>query len=140
MNVAHVYLPQLFAMVALSFGVALCILVTRFGDLLAGRRPASYYEDWDGTGASAAVMRPTRQLANLFEFPVLFYAAVVLIIVLGLRDDWLPVLCWCYVALRCAHAFVHIGLNRLWIRTPIFILGQFVLLGTWIRLGVIAFG
>lgn len=139
MNVAHAYLSQLLAMVALSFAVALCVLITRLGDLIAGRRPASYYEDWDGTGASVAVMRPTRQLANLFEFPVLFYLAVLLTIVLGLQDAWLPVLCWCYVGLRWAHAVVHIGLNRLWIRTPLFISGQLVLLGTWIRFGLLAF-
>ena len=140
MSVVHSYLPQIFALVALSFAVALAILVTRFGDLIAKRRPVAYYEDWDGTGASVAVMRPTRQLTNLFEFPVLFYAVVILAIVLGLEDSWLRGLCWCYVALRWAHAIIHIGFNRLWIRTPIFMVSQFILLGIWVRLGFLAFG
>lgn len=139
MTIAHAYLPQLFAMVALSFAVALCILVTRFGDLIARRQSVSYYEDWDGTGASVSVMRPTRQLTNLFEFPILFYLLVTLVVGMGIDDPWLPALCWIFVVLRWAHAVVHVGFNRLWIRTPVFMLGQFVLLALWIRFGVLSY-
>lgn len=135
MTTAQVYFPQLLAMVALSFAVALWILITRVSDLVSRRKPVSYYEDWDGAGASVAVMRPTRQLANLFEFPVLFYTGVVLIIVLGVSDAWLPALSTLYVVFRWAHALAHLGFNRLWVRTPIFMLGQFVLLAIWLRLG-----
>ena len=138
-TVAHAYLPQLFAMVALSFAIAVCILVTRVRELITGRKAMAYYEDWDGTGASPAVMRPTRQLANLFEFPVLFYTVIVLIIVLGLRDPWLAGFATTYVALRWAHAMVHLAFNRLWVRTPIFMLGQFLLLGLWVRFGILAY-
>ena len=71
-------------------------------------------------------MRPTRQLASLFEFPVLFYVLVILVLITAVQDVWLPRLCWCYVILRTGHAIVHIGFNRLWARTPVFIAGQFV--------------
>ena len=140
MEILRMYLPQLCAMVALSYLVALCILATRISDLLSGRKTMSYYEDWDGTGASVSVMRPTRQLTNLFEFPVLFYLVVVLAVMIRSSDQWMPALCWAYVALRWAHAISHIGFNRLWIRTPVFVLGQFVLLSTWARLVFICFG
>ncbi|MDB5977284.1 MAG: hypothetical protein JWR07_4044 [Nevskia sp.] len=139
MSAAQVYLPPVLAMVALSFLIALSILITRFVDLLSKRKSVAYYEDWDGTGASVAVMRPTRQLTNLFEFPVLFYTVVAMIIAVGLRDSWMPKLCWAYVALRWMHAFIHIFVNRLWIRTPAFMVGQFVLLGIWVRLGFVVF-
>jgi hypothetical protein len=138
MSLAQLYLPPLLGMVALSYLVALAILVSRCGDLLSGRRSLAYYQDWDGSGASAAVMRPTRQLANLFEFPVLFYAAVAMIVACGLRDAWLPGLCRAYVVLRGLHALVHIAYNRLWLRTPLFMAGQFVLLALWVRFAVLA--
>ena len=140
MSLAQAYLPQLFVMVALSFAVTLWILITRLDDLLIKRKPLSYYEDWDGTGASAAVMRPTRQLANLFEFPVLFYSVVVLIVSLAVKDTWLPSLCWCFVVLRCLHAIIHIAFNRLWMRTPIFMVSQLFLLGIWVRFGLAVLG
>jgi hypothetical protein len=139
-SVAKLYLPPVLSMVALSLLVALTILVTRSSDLLAKRKTIAYYEDWDGTGASVSVMRPTRQLANLFEFPVLFYTAVAMIVAVGVSDAWLQRLCWTYAAMRWAHALIHVTVNRLWIRTPVFIVSQFVLLALWGRLAVVVLG
>jgi len=137
MTAAAIYLPPVLALVTLSFLVALGILVTRFADLVERRKPVSYYEDFDGVGASIAVMRPTRQLANLFEFPVLFYAAAAILIGIGMQDGLLQELCWAYVALRWLHASTHLILNRLWLRTPVFMAGNLVLLGIWIRMSLI---
>jgi hypothetical protein len=131
MSAAAFYLPPVLALVILSFPVALGILVTRFADLIAGRRPVAYYEEFDGAGASIAVMRPTRQLVNLFEFPVLFYAAAAILIGAGLQDPLLKSVCWAYVLLRWAHATVHLAVNRLWLRTPTFMAGNLILLGIW---------
>lgn len=139
MSAAVFYLPPVLALVALSYLVALGILVTRFADLIKGRRPVAYYEEFDGVGASMAVMRPTRQLVNLFEFPVLFYAATAILIAIGLEDGMLQTLCWAYVVLRWAHAAVHMTVNRLWLRTPVFMAGNLVLLGIWTRLSLLVF-
>jgi hypothetical protein len=140
MTAAAIYLPPVLALVALSYLVALGILATRFADLIKRRKPVSYYEDFDGVGASVAVMRPTRQLANLFEFPILFYTAAAMLISIGMRDDLLPQLCWIYVALRWLHAISHLVLNRLWLRTPAFMAGNVVLLCIWIRMSLIVLG
>ena len=140
MSAATLYLPPVLSLVALSYLVALAILVTRSTDLLRGRRPLAFYEDFDGTGASVAVMRPTRQLANLFEFPVLFYAASVLLIALGLEDRLLPELCRSYAVLRWLHAASQLWLNRLWLRTPLFMAGNLVLLAIWLRVALRVLG
>ncbi len=134
MSVAVAYLPPMLAMVALSFLVALLILVTRALELIRRRRPVSYFEDFDGAGASSSVMRPTRQLANLFELPVLFYTATLMAVAIGLQDNLLPALCWLYAALRWLHALSHLILNRLWLRTPVFMAGNIVLLIMWGRI------
>jgi hypothetical protein len=136
MTIAQIYLPPVLALVALSFLVALTILITRFTDLFMNKRPLVYYEDFSESGATIAVVRPTRQLANLFEFPVLFYALVAIAIAAGLKDPLLPGLCWAYVGLRWLHAISHIGFNKLWVRTPIFMAGNLLLLGMWVRLAL----
>jgi hypothetical protein len=137
MSAAAFYLPPILALTALSFTVALMILVSRFSEILKGERPASFFEDFDGFGASAFVMRPTRQLANLFEFPTLLYAAVAILVGSGLEDLWLLWLCWFYASLRWAHAMSHLFLNRLWLRTPVFMAGNLVLLAIWVRMSTI---
>jgi hypothetical protein len=139
MTAAAAYLPPVLALVALSFFMALCILVTRFADLVKRRKPVSYYEDFDGVGASIAVMRPTRQLVNLFEFPVLFYAAIAILIGAGMRDGLLLNLCWIYVLLRWLHAISHLLLNKLWLRTPLFAAGNIALLCIWLRMSLVIF-
>lgn len=139
MIAAVLYLPPVLALVALSYVTALGILVTRGADLIKRRKPLSYYEDFDGVGASVAVMRPTRQLANLFEFPVLFYTAIAILIGIGAHDHLLATLCWAYVALRWLHAIIHLIANRLWLRTPVFMAGNFVLLAIWICLSLTVF-
>ncbi|MGQ3301306.1 MAPEG family protein [Reyranella sp.] len=137
MIAAQMYLPQVLALVALSFVTALAILVSRVVDLVRNDRALSYYEDFTGRAAPLLVLRTTRQLANQFEFPVLFYALVAIAIAIPVRDPLIATLAWCYVALRWAHALSHIAFNRLYVRTPIFMLGNVVLLGMWLALALV---
>ena len=88
MAAAQLYLPPTLALVGLSFAMALAILFTRSAELIRGSKPASYFEDFDGIGSPLAVMRPTRRLANLFEFPVLFYVATAILIAINVTDDF----------------------------------------------------
>jgi hypothetical protein len=130
------YLPQVLGLVALSYLTALAILISRSTDLLREKRPLSYYEEFDGNGAPLSVLRPTRQLTNQFEFPVLFYALIAIAIAVPVRDPMLAGLAWLYVALRWGHAVVHLAFNRLYVRTPIFMLGNLVLLAMWLILAI----
>jgi hypothetical protein len=134
MTVAAFYLPSILLLAALPFAVASGILGTRLADIASGRRTIAFYEEFDGTGASLAVGRPTRQLANLFEFPMLFYAAVAILIGSGVLDETLRLLCCSYAVLRWMHAVIHLLRNRLWLRTPVFAMGNLVLIILWIRM------
>jgi len=133
MTALALYLPPVLVLVGLSFLLGLAILVTRFADLIASHRPLADYEDFREHAATVAIVRPTRQLANLFEYPVLFYLLVSLAVAAGLRDTLLAELCWLYAGLRCLHAAVHLAYNRLWLRTPVFMAGNLLLLGMWAR-------
>jgi hypothetical protein len=67
---------------------------------------------------------------------LLFYALIAIAIAVPVRDPMLAGLAWLYVALRWGHAVVHLAFNRLYVRTPIFMLGNLVLLAMWLILAI----
>lgn len=74
----------------------------------------------------------SRHLVNLFETPVLFYVIAIVALVTG-QGGLLPVvLAWLYVALRCAHSWVHLTSNKVLLRFRLFALSMFVLVLLWI--------
>jgi hypothetical protein len=74
----------------------------------------------------------SRHLVNLFEAPVLFYVIAIVALITG-QGGLLPVvLAWLYVALRCAHSWVHLTSNKVLLRFRLFALSMFVLVLLWI--------
>jgi hypothetical protein len=134
-QVARGLLGPVLGLIGLTYLSALAILVTSVRDLRDGRS-VRFYEDYVG-GGPQPVERTKRQLANLFEFPVLFFAAVCLACACGVESHALRIMAWLYAALRWAHAIVHLTpkLNRLWLRTPVFMMSNLLLLAFW---GVLA--
>lgn len=66
------------------------------------------------------VARITRNLANQFELPAIFYALVVLLIVLG-RVTWVDVAAaWVFVAGRVAHTLVQTLTDNVPLRGQVF--------------------
>lgn len=139
-STAKLYLPAMLAMVALPFFIALGILFTRLRDLSTGSRELKFYEEYSGIGGPMSVQRTTNQLTNLFEFPMLLYIAIIMAITCGLADTLLNQLLIIFVAGRWGHSVVHLFLNRLWLRTPLFMISNIVLLAIWIRLALLLFG
>lgn len=76
---------------------------------------------------------------NLFEMPVLFYAALLLALGLLVNDQLLLLLSWLYVGLRAVHSFIHCTYNRVMHRFFVFAVSAIVLLGIWVRLAAILF-
>lgn len=138
MTTLALYLPAVLLLAGLSFAVMLVILATRSYDLFAQRRSSAFYADFNPSSAPIFVQRPTRQLANLFEFPVLFYALIAMAVGSGIEDSLLAQLALTYAVLRWMHAIIHIAFNNLWIRTPVFAGGNIVLLIMWIRFALIS--
>lgn len=134
------YLSPVLALVALTYLVAASILVVRLADIVLGRRPVVFYENYSGVGGPKLVQSTTNQMTNLFEFPVLFYAVICIALACNITDPLLQELAWYFVAGRWAHTLVHLTLNRLWLRTPVFMASNLVLLGMWLRIAWITFG
>ena len=71
---------------------------------------------------------------NQFQLPVLFYVAVLLTLWAG-TVSWLELLlAWAFVALRYAHAAIHITTNRLEHRFATYTAGLAVLCALWLWL------
>ncbi|APO73700.1 MAPEG domain-containing protein [Rhizobium etli 8C-3] len=79
-------------------------------------------------------------IANQFELPVLFYVCCILLYITEADNIAALVLAWIFVALRYAHAFVHVTSNRMRFRSPLFAAGYVVLGAMWAWLaGWVAF-
>lgn len=86
-----------------------------------------------------AVLRSAENISdnfeNLFEMPVLFYIAAVVIFVLQMTDSFYLAAGWAYVFLRCLHSFIHCTYNRIMHRFYAFLLSSVVLWAIWVRIG-----
>jgi hypothetical protein len=83
--------------------------------------------------ASAAA---SNNLKNLFEMPVLFYVAVMLMMLLLIQDTLLVQLAWAFVILRVIHSVVHCTYNRVMHRFIVYFISCLFLLLIWIRLAL----
>ena len=61
--------------------------------------------------ASQITKQADRNLINLFEFPILFYAICVVLYVTGKVDAYFVLLAYWFVGLRVAHSLYHIFIN-----------------------------
>lgn len=133
------YFWPLLGQVALSFLVAALILVTRVSDLAFGSGTVKFYENYIGIGGPVLVQRTTNQLANLFEFPILFFALVCILVSVNTVDPMIQAGAWIFVGCRWVHALIHLFVNMLWIRMPVFMMSNIVLFAMWVRLAYLVY-
>ena len=65
---------------------------------------------------------------HLHEAPTLFYAAAIVLAIIGQGDGFNTTLAWAYVGLRIAHNIVQATVNRVVVRFALFALSSFVLM------------
>lgn len=71
---------------------------------------------------------------NLFEVPVLFYAAVLTIFATGTSDRAFLWCAWLFVALRAVHSLIHCTYNDVMHRFTAYGLSTVLIWVTWIRI------
>jgi hypothetical protein len=71
---------------------------------------------------------------NLFEMPVLFYAAVLTIYAAALTSPFYVVLGWLYVVFRIAHTLIHATYNKVMHRLYAFGSSFIVLAVLWVAI------
>ena len=123
---------------AAMFLVTLVVLVrlfrSRVAAVRAGQVEAAYFRLYQGGDEPESTRKVSRHFTNLFEAPTLFYVACLAGMVAGVSGPVLLVLAWGYVAARAAHAFVHLGRNRLRKRILAYFVSWLFLVAMWVTL------
>lgn len=120
-----------FALAFLTFGVGVWLLMMRIKAYKAGSVDPKYFRLNQGD-LPAYAKQAEQHYENLFEMPVLFYVVLLLAFVTQTASIGLVFLAWAYVAVRAAHTYVHLGMNKLLLRRNIFLVSFTVLLIMWI--------
>jgi len=76
--------------------------------------------------------RPSDNLKNLFEIPVLFYAVVLYLFVVGQVDALHVGAAWVFVVFRALHSAIHCTFNHIMLRFSVYLLACLAL---WLMAG-----
>lgn len=128
---SYVLVYPMAALVLLTFLVLMRMVSGRVAAVKRGEVDARFYKTYQGDGEPRAAAQNTRHFINLFENPVLFYAACVVAMITGQGSGAIVWLAWAYVACRVVHAIVHLGGNRIPPRMAIYGASWVVLLAMW---------
>ncbi|CAN7190543.1 MAPEG family protein [Rhizobium leguminosarum] len=124
----------LLAHVALVYGLYALLGLRRAKMVRAGSIVKSDYRENRREPAESLAVKNC--LANQFELPVLFYAGCILLYITEADNLVSAGLAWAFVALRYAHAAVHVTSNDLRYRSPIFAAGYLALAAMWVWLAI----
>ena len=128
---ARALLWPAFALVLLTFVVWLRMFFTRIGEM----RRLRIHPQSVATSAQVAQRfvdtRACDNFRNLFELPVLFYAALGVAFAMGALDRTTLVLAWLFVALRIAHSAIQCSYNRVMHRFGAYMAGGVALWALW---------
>lgn len=95
---------------------------------------ASYFKEYNNDTPPSYVQKATRQWANLYEAPVLFYAACAVILALKMDDLVFVYMGYIFFGLRLVQAFIHTTYNNIYHRLLIFFCGIVTVLAMWVRI------
>jgi hypothetical protein len=118
--------------------VALYAWLTVARTAAVGRGGVAYAAFEFGREEPPAVARITRNLANQFELPVLFYAIVVLLIALGRVTAVDVVAAWVFVFGRVVHTLVQTLTNDVRLRGRVFMINFLAILVLIGHVGLLA--
>lgn len=125
------------ALALLIFAVWFVLLRRRFAHIAANPPTAKTFADGESTAHYfRPVERPARNLSNLFEMPVLYFALVPLLMLTGEVSAGQIALAWIFVVLRALHSVVHIGPNAVRLRARLYIASCAVLAAMWLGFAV----
>jgi hypothetical protein len=128
------------AMVLLTFSILVRLFFARRRAVAEGTVNADYFKVYQGAPEPEASAKLARHFSNLFEAPVLFYAACIAGIALNVAGTLFLALAWIYVVLRVIHTAIHTGANKIYPRLTAYFASWLVLLAMWVFLALRAGG
>lgn len=134
MSFNPILLPLL-AMVFLTFLVWIYLFTVRLSEMKTKKiRPDDVRDRAVAHTILTASAPASNNLKNLFEMPILFYVAAMLMVLLLIQDVLLVRLAWGFVILRVIHSIVQCSYNRVMHRFIAYFSSCLFLLLIWIRL------
>lgn len=125
-----------FVLALLTFSVMIRMLTSR----VAAMKTSKIHPQSISTSSELAARMPDSRAAdnfrNLFETPVLFYAAILFAHASQQTSQILIVLAWVYVSLRVTHSIIQCSYNKVMHRFYVFFASVWVLLAIWILLAL----
>jgi hypothetical protein len=126
------------AMVLLTFSTLVRLVLARRASVAEGVVSACYFKVYQGSTEPEASAQLARHFTNLFEAPVLFYAACISALAIHATGTPFLALAWVYVLLRITHTYVHTGKNVLNSRILAYFSSWLVVLAMWTLLAITA--
>lgn len=124
----------MFILALLPAIVLIFLFYYRVKSVLDGDVGVQHFATHTVEGVAAMQVKLTHNLANQFEFPVLFYTVSLLALNLHTVDKWQIVFSWSYVACRYIHSLIHITYNKVVHRLTVFFISNVFLIILWFRL------
>jgi len=124
------------AMVALTIVVWFRMYTSRVAEMKRERIHPQAVATSAQMAARITDSRASDNFRNLFELPVLFYVALLVLALIGQVTSVTLLLAWLFVALRILHSAIHCTYNRVVHRFYAYLAGSVALWALW---GVIAF-
>ena len=122
------------AMFLLSAVVLIITFVTRVKAVRSRKVRLSYFTTYSSEVTDQDMLKASRHFSNLFEAPVLFYAVCLGAMIAGVQQKAFLITAWLYVIARVAHAYAHIGPNRLYPRMTVYFVSWIFLTALWVQL------
>ncbi len=123
------------AMILLTVIVLIRMVLLRIGATRRGEIDPYFYKTYQGAeGETRIVAQHNRHFVNLFENPVLFYAACITAMVTAQVTQTMVWMAWAYVAARLVHTFIHLTSNKIYPRMASYGASWVVLLAMWATL------
>src|SRR3989344_2205294 len=131
MNPIHkLHLFPVIALVFLTFGIMVLMGRRRFAAIRSKKIPVGFFKDYQQREPfliPEEVQLASRNYANLFEIPILFFALIPLLILSNKADNVTLLFSWLFVLSRYGHSFVHVTTNPIMLRFRLFGIGCFIL-------------
>ncbi|MDN0085074.1 MAPEG family protein [Crenobacter sp. SG2305] len=134
----HALLYPVLSLMLLTLLVWVYMYALRLRYLVAKRIPSQQIATPELVNALLpdAINRPSNNLKNLFELPVIFYAVCGLLLALHQTDAMFMKLAWAYVALRTLHSTIHCTINHVPLRFAAYLSSSVVLWVMVVRLAL----
>ena len=124
----------MFALVVLTFMIGFAMGISRLISAKKGLVDRRYFKLFTGYTPPDHIVKLSRNVSNLLEVPVLFYAVSIIVLALNINNQLMLGFAWVFVLLRIIHSIIHVTYNNPIHRFLVFLISSSVVLIMWVQL------